>query len=153
VEWFLCNLTGLRLKEKGLGLVCLGLAAPAPFRAVLHDPVGQGLFEADVVSCFFRLNPFVFQDLLSFCLELPVKGGILDQIIAVRGGTITVVRHRSLVLNASDCRKFTMARSYDNQIQQGSFHLFAGTRTVPDRGLQSAGTPKRPAVDGSRLGA
>src|SRR5262245_50286990 len=50
----------------------------APFGTVLDNPIRQGALEADVVSCLFRLNPFMFEDFLPFRLELLIQGGVLE---------------------------------------------------------------------------
>src|SRR5262245_1942047 len=45
-----------------------GLAALAPFGAVLDDPVGQRALKSNVVAGLFRFDPFVFEDLIPFGL-------------------------------------------------------------------------------------
>ena len=55
------------------------MAAATPFGPVSHNPIGQSLLEADVVSDFLRLNPLVSQDLFPLRLELAVKGRVLHQ--------------------------------------------------------------------------
>lgn len=71
---------------KLVGALILGLPRAAPVGAVVHDPVGQGVFEAHVASGFLGLDPFMFQNLLALSLEFPVKRGILQQILRGRSG-------------------------------------------------------------------
>src|SRR5437016_2652028 len=68
------------LKEKNqLMLLCGFLAALAPFRPMLDDPIRQRAFEADVSTGFFRFDPLVFQNLLAFRLKFPIKRRVFDQ--------------------------------------------------------------------------
>jgi len=60
------------------------MAALAPFRPVLDDPIGQRPFKANVVAGLFRLDPLVPHDLLALRLELTVQRRFLDQVIAIR---------------------------------------------------------------------
>src|SRR5437016_6274184 len=71
---------GAALKERPGNSVACQLPALAPLRAVLDDPVRQRALKADVATSLFRLDPFMFQNLFAFCLELPIKGGVLQQI-------------------------------------------------------------------------
>ena len=48
---------------------------------MLHDPIGQRLFEADVAPGFFGFQPLVTQDFVELRLELFVEGGVLNQIV------------------------------------------------------------------------
>src|ERR1041384_838687 len=56
----------------GLGLKHL-LAAFAPFRAMLDDPVCEGVFETDVSASFFGFDPFMLEDLFAFGLKLSIE--------------------------------------------------------------------------------
>ena len=67
-----------------LGLLLL--APSAPFGTVFDDPVGEGVLKPNVVSGFFRLEPFVFQDFLPLGEKLSVEGGIFQEVFA--SGTI-----------------------------------------------------------------
>jgi len=59
------------------------LARFAPFAAMLDDPVGQSLFEPDVLAGFFGLDPFVAKDFFAFGLELTIERGVLKEIRGV----------------------------------------------------------------------
>ena len=52
------------------------LSAPAPFRSVLDDPIGESMFKPDVVPCFFGLNPLVLEDLFALGLKFTIKGRV-----------------------------------------------------------------------------
>ena len=52
----------------------------APRSAVINDPVGQGAFEADVVTGLLGLDPLVPEYFVPFCLKLAIKRGVLQQI-------------------------------------------------------------------------
>ena len=52
----------------------------SPVGAVLHDPIKQCFFEADVFAGFFALNPLVFQNLGALGKELLVENRILDEL-------------------------------------------------------------------------
>ena len=60
-----------------------GLPGFAPLGSMFHDPVGQGLFKADVAASFFRLQPFMPEDFVELRLKLFVEGGILNEIVPV----------------------------------------------------------------------
>ncbi len=53
----------------------------APLGAVPNPPIYLSEFEPDIVSNFLRFNPFVLQNLFALRLKLPVKRGILQQIV------------------------------------------------------------------------
>ena len=48
--------------------------------AVVDDPVGQRLLEADVVADLFRLDPLVPENFLALRLEFAVEGRVLQLI-------------------------------------------------------------------------
>ena len=58
----------------------LALARFAPFGAVMHNPVRQGLLKADIAPRLFRLEPLVPQDFFALRLKLPVEHGIRQQV-------------------------------------------------------------------------
>src|SRR4051812_10461417 len=47
---------------------------------MFHDPIEKRFFKADVLAGFFALDPFVFQNFLSFGQELFVEHGVLDEV-------------------------------------------------------------------------
>ena len=57
------HLAGWQLKERLIGIKIVrsggGLAAFSPFGPVLHDPIGQSLFETDIAPRLFGLDPFM----------------------------------------------------------------------------------------------
>jgi len=48
-------------------------AHPSPGGAVINHPAHQGFLKADVIPGLLGLEPFVAQDLLSFCMEFSVE--------------------------------------------------------------------------------
>jgi hypothetical protein len=84
---------------KGAGRSIVFVAAPgellpmfAPSGAVIDDPISQGPLEADVMAGLFRLDPFVFHDLLPLGLKLFVERGVDEEIVSTRR-VLFVVRH------------------------------------------------------------
>jgi hypothetical protein len=65
-----------RLKGARYLIVAGNLTGFAPGGTVFDDPIGQRTLEPDVVTGFFRLNPFVFKDFLALGLKLAVERGI-----------------------------------------------------------------------------
>src|SRR5439155_15865892 len=59
-----------------------GFAHPLfpPIGAMLHNPIEQCLFEADVLADFFALDPLMFQDFRALCEEFLVKNRILNEL-------------------------------------------------------------------------
>ena len=47
---------------------------------MLHNPIEQCLFEADVLADFFALDPLMFQDFRALCEEFLVKNRILNEL-------------------------------------------------------------------------
>jgi hypothetical protein len=76
-----------------LGII---LAALAPTRAMLDDPIRQGPFKPDIVPGLFGFNPLVLQDFFPLGLELPVKGGLYHQVSLV-GYVLSIARHKEPV--------------------------------------------------------
>jgi hypothetical protein len=64
----------------------------APSGAVVDDPIGQGSLEANVMAGLFRLDPFVFHDLLPLGLKLFVERGVDEEVVSTRR-VLFVVRH------------------------------------------------------------
>ena len=57
-----------------------------PVRAVLHDPVEERLFKADVATRLLTLDPFVAQDFLPLGEELFIEQGFFDEAGVFVGG-------------------------------------------------------------------
>lgn len=76
------------------------LAGFAPFAAMPENPVGEGVFEADVVADFFRLQPFMTQDFLPLGLEFAVQRGVPYQVCTARS-VDPIAGHRALVSRMS----------------------------------------------------
>lgn len=72
------------------------LSGFAPFSTVFEDPVGEGVFEADIVADFFRLQPFMPQDFLPLGLEFAVQRGVPYQVCTARG-VDPITGHRASV--------------------------------------------------------
>ena len=47
---------------------------------MINDPVGQGAFEADIVTRLLGLDPLVPEYFVPLCLKLAIKRGVLQQI-------------------------------------------------------------------------
>ena len=60
------------------------MAALAPFRPVLDDPIRQRPFKADIVTDLLRLDPLMPHDFLALRLEFAIQRRFLDQVIAIR---------------------------------------------------------------------
>ena len=58
------------------------MPAPTPFRAMLQDPVRQGMLKTDVPSRLLGLDPFVPEDLFPLGLKFAVERGVLYQVVA-----------------------------------------------------------------------
>ena len=58
------------------------LAAFAPFRPVFNDPIRQRPLKTYVATRFLGFDPFVFEDLVSFRLELAVERRVLQQVFS-----------------------------------------------------------------------
>src|SRR5438046_570330 len=75
------SLGGLQGAVPEQGLAFRSFPALAPVGAVLDDPVGQRPFKADVVTGFFRFDPFVLKNLFAFGLKRSVKIGVLEELV------------------------------------------------------------------------
>ena len=51
---------------------------------MFDDPIRERALKADVATGFFRLNPFMPENLLALRLKFPVKRGILQQVTVGR---------------------------------------------------------------------
>src|SRR6266498_4625034 len=86
-----------RLKGAGRSIVFVAASGEllpmfAPSGAVVDDPISQGPLEADVVAGLFRLDPFVFHDLLPLGLKLFVECGMDEEVVSTRR-VLFVFRH------------------------------------------------------------
>jgi hypothetical protein len=70
---------------KGTTLSAFRLSLPAfpPSRSMLHYPIEEGSFKADIITGFFALNPFVAEDLFALGQELLIKHRILYQLCGI----------------------------------------------------------------------
>jgi hypothetical protein len=62
-----------------------GLACFSPLGAMLHDPIGQGLFKAYVPAGFLGFDPFVTENFVKLRLKLFIERRVPDQIISAGG--------------------------------------------------------------------
>src|SRR5690349_599117 len=91
------------------------LAALAPFRTVFNDPIGQCPLKSDIPPGFLRLDPLVFEDLLAFGLELPVKRRVLQQLVG-RERLFRFVRHNRALKWFCELRYYPLLNTVDNLI-------------------------------------
>src|SRR4029077_1341121 len=69
-------------KKLGGGLFGARLlsSSVSPVGTMFHDPIQQGLFEADISSGFFAFDPLVFQDLGTLREKLLIQDRILNKL-------------------------------------------------------------------------
>jgi hypothetical protein len=72
------------------------LAGPTPPKPMPHNPVGQCVFETDIVTGLLGFQPFMAENFLTFRLKLSIKRRAFHQLGSTRKPGF-IARHKRLI--------------------------------------------------------